>query len=68
MRQLHSKVTNEGRLELSLVEVPNPTPAGDEVLIRIEAAPINPSDLGLLFGMADMATTREHKVAGVDDE
>ncbi|MGI9323424.1 MAG: zinc-binding dehydrogenase, partial [Pseudomonadales bacterium] len=52
--QLHSLVTTDGRLELSLAEVPVPEPADDEVIVRIEAAPINPSDLGLLFGMADM--------------
>ena len=54
--QLHSLVTEEGTLELSLAEVPVPQPGDDEVVVRIEAAPINPSDLGLLFGMADMAT------------
>lgn len=54
--QLHSLVTEAGTLELSLVEVPVPKPKDDEVVIRIEAAPINPSDLGLLFGMADMST------------
>ena len=54
--QLQSLVTTEGTLELSLARVPVPVPAEDEVLIRVEAAPINPSDLGLLFGMADMTT------------
>ena len=42
-----------GELELSLVDAPVPAPAPDEVLMRVEAAPINPSDLGLLFGAAD---------------
>ena len=54
--QLQSLVTTKGTLELSLARVPVPVPAEDEVLIRVEAAPINPSDLGLLFGMADMTT------------
>ncbi len=54
--QLQSLVTKEGNLELSLARVPVPVPADDEVLVRVEAAPINPSDLGLLFGMADMST------------
>ena len=54
--QLQSLVTTEGTLELSLARVPVPVPTEDEVLIRVEAAPINPSDLGLLFGMADMTT------------
>src|SRR6202161_3315720 len=43
-------------LELSLVDVPIPSVAADEVLVRIEAAPINPSDLGLLLAGADVAT------------
>ncbi len=54
--QLHSLVTEEGTLELTLAEIPVPEPKDDEVIVRIEAAPINPSDLGLLFGMADMST------------
>src|SRR5688572_21845699 len=52
--QLRSLVRSNGELQLSLVDVPIPEPAPDEVLVRIEAAPINPSDLGLLFGVADM--------------
>jgi NADPH:quinone reductase len=52
--QLRSLVKGNGDLELSLTGVPVPTPAANEVLIRIEAAPINPSDLGLLFAGADM--------------
>ena len=54
--QLRSLVRRSGELELSLVDVPTPVPGPDEVLVRIDAAPINPSDLGLLFGAADMAT------------
>lgn len=53
--QLRSLIRSSGELELSLVEVPVPVPADDEVLIRVEAAPINPSDQGLLFGAADMS-------------
>jgi NADPH2:quinone reductase len=53
--QLRSLVTEQGMLELSLVEVPIPSVAADEVLVRIEAAPINPSDLGLLLAGADVA-------------
>ncbi len=56
--QLRSLVSADGVLELSLAEVPVPQPADDEVLIRIEASPINPSDIGLLFGAAEMATAR----------
>jgi len=53
--ELRTLITPEGRLELSLVDVPVPEPHDDEVLVRVEAAPINPSDIGLLFGPADMA-------------
>ena len=53
--QLRSLVRRSGELELSLVEVPVPVPQDDEVLIRVEASPINPSDQGLLFGAADMS-------------
>jgi NADPH2:quinone reductase len=53
--QLRSLVKSSGDLEVSLTRVPVPTPSANEVLIRVEAAPINPSDLGLLFAGADMA-------------
>jgi NADPH2:quinone reductase len=56
--QLRSLVRSSGELELSLASVAIPEPAPDEVLVRIEAAPINPSDLGLLFGAADMGTAK----------
>src|ERR1700736_3133699 len=54
--ELRSLVTSEGALELSLHDVPVPTPAANEVLVRVEAAPINPSDLGLLVASADLTT------------
>jgi NADPH2:quinone reductase len=54
--QLRSLVRSSGELELTLAMVPIPRPAADEVLVRIEATPINPSDLGLLFGAADMSS------------
>ena len=54
--ELRSIITGAGELELSLVNAPTPTPRADEVVVRIEAAPINPSDLGLLLGPADLAT------------
>lgn len=55
MRQIRSLVTADGRLELSIATVDMPVPAAHEVLVRVEAAPINPSDLGLLLAMADVA-------------
>ncbi|MEL0065359.1 MAG: zinc-binding dehydrogenase [Gammaproteobacteria bacterium] len=57
--QIHSLITKEGMLELSLASVPVPEPAEDEVLVKVEASPINPSDLGLLFGMADMSSAQQ---------
>ena len=53
--QLRSLVRADQTLELSLDMVPVPVPGPDEVVIRVQAAPLNPSDLGLLFGGADMA-------------
>ncbi|HTQ22014.1 zinc-binding dehydrogenase [Mycobacterium sp.] len=54
--ELRSLVRSDGTLELSLHEVPVPVPGANEVLVRVEASPINPSDLGLLVASADMAT------------
>src|SRR2546426_1131041 len=48
-RQLRSTVKKEGILELSLARVPTPEPKPDEVVVRIDATPINPSDLGLML-------------------
>src|SRR4029079_6958153 len=56
--QLRSLIKKSGDLEISLVDVPTPEPAADEVVVRVEAAPINPSDLGLLIGAADMSTAK----------
>jgi NADPH:quinone reductase-like Zn-dependent oxidoreductase len=56
--QLRSLIKKNGELEISLLSVPTPEPSADEVLVRIEAAPINPSDLGLLVGAADMTTAK----------
>jgi NADPH2:quinone reductase len=57
-KQLRTLVTEEGTLELSLVNVEMPDPGADEVLVKIEATPLNPSDLALLLGPADMSTAR----------
>jgi len=56
--QLRSLATNEGELQLSLMRVPVAEPGPDEVLVRIDATPINPSDIGLLFGAADMRNAK----------
>jgi NADPH:quinone reductase-like Zn-dependent oxidoreductase len=57
--QLRSLIKNSGELEISLASVPTPEPAEDQIVVRVEASPINPSDLGLLVGAADMSTARE---------
>src|SRR5213080_3678378 len=62
--QLRSLVKKSGELEISLANVPTPEPGPDEVVVRVEASPINPSDLGLLIGAADMATA---KASGIKD-
>jgi NADPH:quinone reductase len=54
--QLRSLARANGELELSLVSVPVTDPLPDEVLVRVEASPLNPSDLGLLFGAAELST------------
>ena len=56
--QLRSTVKKDGILELSLVSIPTPEPKPEEVVVRIDASPINPSDQGLLFGGADMSTAK----------
>jgi NADPH:quinone reductase len=62
--ELRSLVTSHGTLELSLHEVPIPVLTANEVLVRVEASPINPSDLGLLLAGADMTTAN---VAGTPE-
>lgn len=63
-QQLRSTVTSSGQLKLELAQIEVPAPTSNEVLVRVEASPINPSDLGLLFGMADMSTA---KASGTSD-
>jgi NADPH:quinone reductase-like Zn-dependent oxidoreductase len=56
--QLRSRISKSGELEISLAQVAIPEPGENEVVVRVEASPLNPSDLGLLFGAADMATAK----------
>src|SRR3982075_1728321 len=56
--QLRSLIKKSGELEISLASVPTPEPGENEVVVRVEASPINPSDLGLLVGAADMTTAK----------
>jgi NADPH:quinone reductase-like Zn-dependent oxidoreductase len=57
--QLTSTITSNNKLELALSEIEIPQPGENEVVIRIEAAPLNPSDLAVMFGVADMTTASQ---------
>lgn len=56
--ELRSKVTSGGELQLSLEEVTVPAPGPDEIVVQMQAAPLNPSDLGLLLGPADLTAMK----------
>src|SRR5471032_514855 len=53
--ELRSLITKTGQLELSLAKVAIPEPGPEQVVVKVEASPINPSDLGLLVGPADFS-------------
>ncbi len=55
-RELRSTARSDGTLELTIEDVVLDAPASGEVIVRVEAAPINPSDLGLLLGPAEIAS------------
>jgi NADPH:quinone reductase-like Zn-dependent oxidoreductase len=55
---LRSTVRSDSTLEISLSDEPMPVPGPDEVVIRVEASPINPSDLGMLLAGADVSTSQ----------
>ena len=61
--RIRSLLTPNGQLELSLVGEPIPLPGPDDVVIRVQAAPINPSDLGQLFAAADLGSLRQSGTA-----
>lgn len=60
-----SLVKESGELEISLARLPMPQPKDHEVLVKVLATPINPSDLGLLVGAADMRTVRASQRDGL---
>lgn len=53
--QMLSTVTQDGQLRMELKEQPMPTPKPDQIIVRVEATPINPSDHGVMFGWTDMS-------------
>jgi NADPH:quinone reductase-like Zn-dependent oxidoreductase len=61
--QVRSLVKKSGVLEVSLVAAPTPEPGPDEIVIRVEATPINPSDIALLLGPVDMNTAKQSGTA-----
>ena len=56
--QMQSCVHENATVECALVEITVPEPEADQVVVAIDAAPINPSDLGLMFGAADLSSAR----------
>lgn len=62
--QIQSKITSGGQLEISIEQVDMPTPGASEVVVRMEAAPINPSDMGPLFGPADIRQAKRTDAGG----
>ena len=56
--ELRSLISKSGELTLSLAKTAIPEPGPEQVVVKVEATPINPSDLGLLLGPADMATAK----------
>ena len=65
-KEIRSKATSDGNIELSIVKVEKPVPGDDEVLIEVQASPINPSDLGLLLSFA--ADVQNINVTGSGDD
>lgn len=53
--QMLSTISEDAQLRMELVEQPFPTPKAHEVVIRVEATPINPSDQGVMFGWSTMS-------------
>lgn len=53
-KQIFSTLEANGTLTVEVGDIDVPAPTGDQVLVKMEAAPINPSDLALLFSAADL--------------
>ncbi|MCB0831817.1 MAG: hypothetical protein KDB64_12880, partial [Solirubrobacterales bacterium] len=67
-RSLRSTVNADGALELRLIEESMDDPTGSQVLVSVEATPINPSDLGVLLGTTDASTLVSADGGGLDGE
>ncbi|MFO1254244.1 MAG: zinc-binding dehydrogenase [Sphingomonadaceae bacterium] len=52
-KQLTTQLDADGTLTVQLNDKTWNEPKGNQVLVKVEASPINPSDLGLLFASAD---------------
>jgi len=61
---IRTLIKPEGQLDIYLDEAPVEQPGDNQVLVKVLAAPINPSDLGLLVGAADMSTARQTSIGG----
>jgi NADPH:quinone reductase len=57
-RSLRSTISAAGELRLELAEHDVPEPRGSQVVVAVEASPINPSDLGVLLGAVAPGTLR----------
>ena len=57
-KQIKSNISSQGLLTISIDEVEVPEPKDGEVIIKVQATPINPSDLGLLVGPADVSSLK----------
>ena len=65
-RTLRSTINSDGSLQLRMAEEQVADPTGSQVLVSVEASPINPSDLGVLLGPADPATLAPVEGGGLD--
>ena len=65
-QRILSTLAADGTLTIELAPLRLPAPNSNQIAVRVEAAPINPSDLALLFGTADTndATYSPGKIIG----
>ena len=54
-RALNSTLTADGTIRLTLADVELGDPGPDEIIVRVDAAPVNPTDLYLMLAMADLS-------------